>query len=111
MPCVRTVILGGLVREARDLSSVAGQTIISGFQNLSTFLSVLGGALWFFSQLFPRGSHLFGSLGTAALSEFMTHHMLLEMVSDLLSFYAALGGSLIFPRSSGMVRGFVGFSS
>lgn len=41
MTCVRTVILGGLIREARNLSSVAGQMIISSFQKLSISLSVL----------------------------------------------------------------------
>lgn len=31
----------------------------------------------------------------------MTHHMLLEMVSNLLSFCMALGGLVLFPRSNG----------
>lgn len=41
----------------------------------------------------------------------MTQRMLLEMVSDLLSFCMALGGLLLFPGSNSMVRGFAAFYS
>ena len=120
MTCVCTVILGGPIREARNLSSTAGQMIISTFQINSQYPSVSCEELYgcnippFFSKPFSRFSHLFCFLSSSALrglSEFMTHHMLLEIVSGLLSFCMALGGLLLFLGSKGVVRGFAAFYS
>ena len=106
MPCVSTVILGGLIREARGLSSLAGQIITSSIQKLSASFEELYcfDTAHSLASPFPNYIILFvllGLLPLRGLSKFMTHHVLLEMVSSFLFAWPFIACSFFWEQQDG----------
>lgn len=118
MPCVSTVILRGLIREGRKLSSLARQMITSSIQKLSASFEELYcfDIAHSLASPFPDYTILFvllGLLPLRGLSKFMTHHVLLEMVSNLLLTFFLHGPSSLAPfiGSNRIVRIFAAFNT
>lgn len=115
MPCVSAVILGGLIREARNLSGLAGQIITSCVQKFSASFEELYcfDIACSLASPFPDYIILFvllGLLPLRGLRKFVTKHVLIEMVSTY--FFLHRPSSLApFCGSSSMVRIFAAFSS